>query len=750
MAPMAPNAAGASLSPPASNSSYDKKTSSSDLRGSVLTDEQREALDAALTKKRGEKEAMPILNGVPPALIKPHLGKNSHNEGVKTKRDLAHDHHLSRRGKGSGRTKKSGAGGRFTWGAATDPKLSQIAQEYSVTTDRGDPNWDSEEEEEAKGLVAFAEDRMTQISAYKSAVSAILHEFFNAGDISEASLRLQELDHPEFAHYFVKKAIVTALDKHEREREMVSVLLSSLYNEVISSSEMRKGFHDLIDSLEDLQLDVPDAVEYAASFTCRAIADDVLPPAFIHNLRGEEEDSNTVQSAFRRCAEAHLADQHFAERMSRVWGHGAGGQLGETKDSISSMLNEYQSSGDAAEVRRLLHDLAVPFFHHELVKQALVMGCTGSSSMDKFIALLRDLSSSGDVSTSQMTKGFQRVADSLQDIELDNPGASGLFSMASSTAVKEGWVDDGGAALINRHGLPEKSSKGEAPSASKSVSAFKMAAKDIAAEYFESGDVQEVRQRLEELEDPGFHNVFVKYIIAMSMDRKDRERELTSLLLSELCASGVIPPDQAGLGFTRLLVGADDLALDVPNAAEMLIFFLGRAIVDEILPPKFLVDVVETKLPAEGLGLGIVQSVGAMLSARHAAERFATAWHSSHGKTSELAARVKTLLDEYLVSRDKVEAVRCLRDLGAPHFHHELVYQSILAGLDEPGKKGSAVMDLLRMLGESGEVSSTQMRVGFDRVKGEVEDLSLDYVKAPELLSQWERQAIEEAWLLEH
>lgn len=34
---------------------------------------------------------------------KPSLGKNPHSEGVKTKRDLAHDHHLSRKGKGERR-----------------------------------------------------------------------------------------------------------------------------------------------------------------------------------------------------------------------------------------------------------------------------------------------------------------------------------------------------------------------------------------------------------------------------------------------------------------------------------------------------------------------------------------------------------------------------------------------------------------------------------------------------------------------
>ncbi len=33
------------------------------------------------------------------------------------------------------------------------------------------------------------------------------------------------------------------------------------------------------------------------------------------------------------------------------------------------LLQEYRSSGDVGEVYRLLQGLAVPFFHHEFVKQ---------------------------------------------------------------------------------------------------------------------------------------------------------------------------------------------------------------------------------------------------------------------------------------------------------------------------------------------------------------------------------------------
>ena len=33
------------------------------------------------------------------------------------------------------------------------------------------------------------------------------------------------------------------------------------------------------------------------------------------------------------------------------------------------------------------------------------------------------------------------------------------------------------------------------------------------------------------------------------------------------------------------------------------------------------------------------------------------------------------LLKEYLSSGDSEEAMRCVRDLDVPHFHHEVVYE---------------------------------------------------------------------------
>ena len=68
-------------------------------------------------------------------------------------------------------------------------------------------------------------------------------------------------------------------------------------------------------------------------------------------------------------------------------------------------MQEYLSSKDVSEARHCLRKLAVPFFHHEVVKQALLrMMEEGVSNEESLEQLLKQLSSTGDISNSQMAR----------------------------------------------------------------------------------------------------------------------------------------------------------------------------------------------------------------------------------------------------------------------------------------------------------------------------------------------------------
>ena len=55
-------------------------------------------------------------------------------------------------------------------------------------------------------------------------------------------VHVQELDEPEYNHFFVKRLVTRAMDKHNHEREMASILLSALHGEV------RPGNAHLVDT----------------------------------------------------------------------------------------------------------------------------------------------------------------------------------------------------------------------------------------------------------------------------------------------------------------------------------------------------------------------------------------------------------------------------------------------------------------------------------------------------------------------
>ena len=50
----------------------------------------------------------------------------------------------------------------------------------------------------------------------------------------------------------------------------------------------------------------------------------------------------------------------------------------------------------------------------------------------------------------------------------------------------------------------------------------------------------------------------------------------------------------------------------------------------------------------------------------------------------------------------------CLRALGLPLVHHELVKQALVRALEHPQEKG-AILDLLTTLASEGHISETQL-----------------------------------------
>jgi programmed cell death protein 4 len=115
------------------------------------------------------------------------------------------------------------------------------------------------------------------------------------------------------------------------------------------------------------------------------------------------------------------------------------------------------------------------------------------------------------------------------------------------------------------------------------------------------------------------------------------------------------------------------------------------------------------------------------------------------------------LLQEYLLSRELDEAARCVKELEAPHFHHELVKRGVVNAMELDGVKApdtpeslsnfDAMAALFGFLVSNAIVSEYQVKKGIDRLHKVLPDIKLDVPAAPQLLEAFENLASEQGCL---
>lgn len=311
--------------------------------------------------------------------------------------------------------------------------------------DEHDPNYDSEEEtgkEKIPKYAALHRDDVAKssltLSTYKHRVEPIISEFFTSGDFDEVTDSLEDIGAPEYSYEFVKRLVNTSCDKGDRERELVSKLLSASYPDVLSSNMIGKGFERLFEIVDEIEKDCPAARSILTTYIARAVIDEIIPPSFLNdsvvcNLGGEIVEQAKIM----------LSREHGGAKLERSWGPGDGRPVEEMKVNIDQLLQEYLLSGDMAEAVRCVTELKSPQFYHEIVKRAVI------NAMDKPVEeqlhmslLLRDLFQHELLSSHQAVKGFNRLFTILPDLKLDTPNAESILHAFMVRAKEQGVLSD--------------------------------------------------------------------------------------------------------------------------------------------------------------------------------------------------------------------------------------------------------------------------------------------------------------------
>lgn len=170
--------------------------------------------------------------------------------------------------------------------------------------------------------------------------------------------------------------------------------------------------------------------------------------------------------------------------------------------------------------------------------------------------------------------------------------------------------------------------------------------------------------------------------------------------------------------------------------------FLARAVVDDIISPAFLSEQNNSRP-----GDIVIEKAISLLSREHCNARLERVWGPGDGRpVEELKKDMDQLLAEYLLSRELDEAACCVKELQAPHFHHELVKRGGVAAMELDGKSNDgdlanidAMAALFGFLTRNAIVSNNQINKGVDRLQKILPDITLDVPAAPMLLEAFKK-----------
>jgi programmed cell death protein 4 len=103
--------------------------------------------------------------------------------------------------------------------------------------------------------------------------------------------------------------------------------------------------------------------------------------------------------------------------------------------------------------------------------------------------------------------------------------------------------------------------------------------------------------------------------------------------------------------------------------------FIARCVADDCLPPAFIQHY--RGHAGNDNVVDALDKADTLLNMKHGMVHLDSCWGEG-GATrpvQSLVNNISVLLKEYLDSGDIPEATRCMKELDAPHFLHELVYE---------------------------------------------------------------------------
>ena len=334
--------------------------------------------------------------------------------------------------------------------------------------------------------------------------------------------------------------------------------------------------------------------------SCEKVALDANDPNY--DSEDSEDGGVTLVPALDEKPSFREVPMHVAGLASSSMSHS------EFKNAVVKRIQELFVSEDVNDFEDNIAELNSPALNFEVVRRLLTVAIERNARECELAS--RALAKLADklLHVDDFAKGFERVFELADDLELDTPNAKELIAKFLARAVADEclppsfltdkYIQTLGGVMVQRaksllsirHGAA-RLSRVWGPSAlvvsddddETYVNALKNEIKMLLNEYLSSGDIDEAVACVKRLDAPHYHHELVKRAIVLALDGKQRQRAMMSTLIYELYARGVLSSVQVALGFRRLADEVADLELDTPGAAKVLQIFFEQAVRDGVI-----------------------------------------------------------------------------------------------------------------------------------------------------------------------
>ncbi|CAI8593638.1 unnamed protein product [Vicia faba] len=127
-----------------------------------------------------------------------------------------------------------------------------------------------------------------------------------------------------------------SIDRHDKEKEMAPILFSALYADIIHPSQVYKGFTKLVESTDDLIMDIPNTVDILALFIARVVVDGILPPTLLKKQIANLPNDSKGAEVLMKAEKSYLTAPSNVEIIERRWG----GSKNTTIDNVKARINK--------------------------------------------------------------------------------------------------------------------------------------------------------------------------------------------------------------------------------------------------------------------------------------------------------------------------------------------------------------------------------------------------------------------------